>query len=828
MKRLSDIIKRMSKCFLASVLMIAGSVSVSAQYYMNVFHSDGTVSRYDVSEIDRITFDGQDPDAQFKYVDLGLSVNWATFNVGATSPEEYGDYYAWGEIETKDSYSWENYKWANGSSKTITKYCLDDSNGKVDGKKVLDPEDDVAHVLWGGDWRMPTKDEINELLNHCDYYYTELNGVDGVVFVSMVEGYEDASIFIPLAGAFTDVLHGAGNGAYLFGSSLYASATGAYVLYDVGIGGYSRYMGMPVRPVCPSGSWKGVTSISLDKESVALSTGGSYRLRATILCGEEDYSFLTGIVSWTSDNNNVVSVDDEGVVTALSAGKAVVTVAGNGHSATCEIVVKDYTPVREYVDLGLSVKWATCNVGAMAPTAPGNYYAWGEIEAKSLYTYSNYRFKNPSIRYGYSKYNFDPEDGDIDYKYGLDMEDDVARALWGEGWRMPTVEELTELVESCSWEWISINGTEGYQVTGPNGNQIFLPAANYRIDEGDGAVEGWTSYLSSTLSSSVSGCAMGIDFSSEEYYIEVESRYMGELIRPVYSNSVPENVLAIESISFDKPEITISMGSRTSLNASINVSKGSFDIKPTYYIKDEQDDSPITVTSDGVIYAGSLGTCIVVAELGGFSAECTVNVCEPKYVDEYVDLGLSVKWATCNLGASTPEEFGFYYSWAEIEPKMTYYSNTYKYCVNNSSYELTKYCVNPDYGYEGFVDNKTVLDMEDDAAHVNLQGDWRMPTDNEFHELLDYCSWTYVNRNGVDGYEISSCVAGYEGRSIFLPYAGLMYSNYFYETSGARYWTNTLNGRNNASAYYLYFDQDEYGVYSNSRFYGLPIRPVRP
>ena len=103
-----------------------------------------------------------------------------------------------------------------------------------------------------------------------------------------------------------------------------------------------------------------------------------------------------------------------------------------------------------------------------------------------------------------------------------------------------------------------------------------------------------------------------------------------------------------------------------------------------------------------------------------------------------------------------------------------------------------------------------------------------MPTDNEFHELLDYCSWTYVNRNGVDGYEITSCVAGYEGRSIFLPYAGLMYSNYFYETSGARYWTNTLNGRNNASAYYLYFDQDEYGVYSISRFYGLPIRPVCP
>ena len=129
-------------------------------------------------------------------VDLGLSVKWAACNVGASSPEEYGGYYAWGETEKKSDYSWSTYKWCNGSDDSMTKYCTNSDYGTVDNKTVLDPEDDVAHIKWGGSWRMPTLNEIKELLNECTWEWTSLNGVNG----QLVIGSNGNSIFLPAAG----------------------------------------------------------------------------------------------------------------------------------------------------------------------------------------------------------------------------------------------------------------------------------------------------------------------------------------------------------------------------------------------------------------------------------------------------------------------------------------------------------------------------------------------------------------------------------------------------------------------------------------------------
>jgi len=133
-------------------------------------------------------------------MDLGLSVKWATWNIGASLPQEYGDYYAWGETETKSDYSWNTYKWCNGSETTMTKYCTDSSYGTVDNKTVLDPEDDVAHVKWGGSWRMPTMDEWGELFDNCTWTWTTVGGVNGRLVTSKKTGYTDKSIFLPAAG----------------------------------------------------------------------------------------------------------------------------------------------------------------------------------------------------------------------------------------------------------------------------------------------------------------------------------------------------------------------------------------------------------------------------------------------------------------------------------------------------------------------------------------------------------------------------------------------------------------------------------------------------
>ena len=135
---------------------------------------------------------------------------------------------------------------------------------------------------------------------------------------------------------------------------------------------------------------------------------------------------------------------------------------------------------------------------------------------------------------------------------------------------------------------------------------------------------------------------------------------------------------------------------------------------------------------------------------------------------EYVDLGLSVKWATCNVGASKPEEYGDYFAWGETQPKNTYDWSTYKWC--NGSYDTqTKYCTKSSYGT---VDNKTQLELSDDAARANWGGSWRMPTDAEMTELREQCTWTWTTQNGVYGYKVTSKKSGYTNKSIFLPAAG--------------------------------------------------------
>lgn len=170
----------------------------------------------------------------------------------------------------------------------------------------------------------------------------------------------------------------------------------------------------------------------------------------------------------------------------------------------------------EYVDLGLSVKWATCNVGANKPEEYGNYYAWGETITKSSYTSDNSKT--------YGKVMTDIA-GNVNY--------DAARANWGGSWRMPTKAEMQELYNSCTWTWTTQNGVNGYKVKGPNGNSIFLPAAGYRYDGSlyragsDGSCWGSAPYESGSYS------AYDLCFNSSYHYMNNFYRYYGLSVRPV-------------------------------------------------------------------------------------------------------------------------------------------------------------------------------------------------------------------------------------------------------------------------------------------------------
>ena len=283
-----------------------------------------------------------------------------------------------------------------------------------------------------------------------------------------------------------------------------------------------------------------VTGVSLNKTSLSMTVGDTQTLTATVTPSNA----TNKNVSWSSSNTSVATVSSSGVVTAKSAGTATITVKTNdgGKTAKCTVTVKNKDvngsgnentgeedlfgiPVPEAVDLGLSVKWASFNLGASKPEEYGYYYAWGETSPKTDYSWNTYKWGNPPAKYNQT-----------DGKETLDPSDDAARTVLKGNWRMPTYEEEKELYEKCSRVYTQINGVKGYRITGPNGNSIFLPSAGL-FDGGSSCYSqnsgGW--YWSSSLCTVT--YASGFYFASSYFYTgdHQHERSDGHVIRPVYA-----------------------------------------------------------------------------------------------------------------------------------------------------------------------------------------------------------------------------------------------------------------------------------------------------
>lgn len=233
----------------------------NTKYYYHVFFrlgsmvADGNVETFKFIFIpkDNGVENGRD------YIEMGLSVRWATVNIGAVNPEDYGDCFAWGETEAKSDYSWSSYKWCDGTSSYMTKYSVGKGMGVRDNKDTLEPEDDAAHVQWGGGWRLPTKAELDELRRKCTWTRTSVNGVVGFLVTSKMDCYTDRSIFLPLGGFWSDTEYlNATYQGYYWSSSIGTDEKqgqyAAHCLYisSIGHNGYICYRnyGFSIRPVC--------------------------------------------------------------------------------------------------------------------------------------------------------------------------------------------------------------------------------------------------------------------------------------------------------------------------------------------------------------------------------------------------------------------------------------------------------------------------------------------------------------------------------------------------------------------------------------------------
>lgn len=343
-----------------------------------------------------------------EYVDLGLSVMWATMNVGAASPEDFGDYFAWGETTPKSNYSWETYKHCNATSGSITKY-----NSSY---AVLKPEDDAATANWGEDWRMPNINEMNELRSMCTWTFTTRGGVKGYD----VKGPNGNHIFLPMAGMKHYTWHSNFDQGRYWTSSVSSSdvSYASYLLFEAT--SYLWYMvdrayGHSVRPV-----YQG----EIKDPGIE----------------DEDNSILDG---------------------------------------------------HEYVDLGLPSKklWATCNYGASAPEKYGTYLDWCNV--------------------------------------------DEVTNKWGSKWETPSYAEVRELMTVCEWTEDTKNGVNGFTVTGPNGNTLFLPSAGWSLMGYTDQVGRFACYWTSTYASDGFAYAMYANGTTLQYNTSYNSDLAQLPVRPI-------------------------------------------------------------------------------------------------------------------------------------------------------------------------------------------------------------------------------------------------------------------------------------------------------
>lgn len=442
---------------------------------------DGSLTMADITKLIKIINDNKiDFDANgHEFVDLGLPSGtlWATCNIGASAPEEAGNHYAWGETETKTNYSWETYKWSDGTKPTntnasLTKYCDRGAYGKLDGKLSLELEDDAAHVNWGGDWHMPTQEEFQELMENCTFEWITLENGNKAYKIT---GSNGNSIILPRAGRYNGESLSSSNFYYwsstLVGINNSYGSRNSYALdretsSAAGVVGLGRFYGNPIRPVLSQ------YTPSIKKIFDAPS------------------SYL----------------DHELVDLGLPSGAL----------------------------------FAKCNLGATSPEDYGCNYSWGEIigscDGKTSFLDTDYIYYNGSEFTKYTQYGdeLEPADDAAVMKWGgkwrMPTNKELNQLIDSEY----TVSEWTTENGVNGYRITSI-------VKGFEGNYIFLPAAGYFSDKTGRRLHAgevgyyWNTLVDSDTDGTTNGNARGITLKSSYIVKASIPRYYGNSIRPVVS-----------------------------------------------------------------------------------------------------------------------------------------------------------------------------------------------------------------------------------------------------------------------------------------------------
>lgn len=771
-----------------------------------------------------------------EYVDMGLPSKtlWAKTNIGASSPEGSGDFFAWGETTTKSTYSWSNYQYCSGTQETVQDI----------GTIIAGTQYDAARANWGKDWQMPTYEQINEIVIECDLAIKTLNGVKCMEFT----GPNGNSIYFPCPG----------------------------YKYD------NNYLSQNVLTYYWGGSKDMEGNVGTKATALYIKVGSGARV--------------------------------ESMTAQRRTGLPIRPVRSQGTSETTEPT----TPDPEAIDLGLSVKWASFNLGATSAEKYGNFYAWGETATKNSFTWANYQHAS-----GTSATVKD---------IGTDISGtsyDAATTLWGSDWRMPTKTELSELLEKCTFTAATVNGVNGYNVKGPSGKTIFMPLAGCSYDGKNYGSGSYTYYWSGDISTSSSQKAYSLYLKAATAPTIVEAqRRTGVVIRPVkgekhepviiepdpqklelvdlglsvkWANQNIDATLETENgkyyawgetsakSTYTWANYTLCSGSAyTSQNIGSNISQNS-----TYDIAFKRDNTMCIPTNEqwqelvnqctwvektennmkGYRVTGPNGNSIFLPYSGcsydgknyGVGSYCyywTANnvssdiskaqaaylksgakttisnlnrrtgvairaveaveegIAQPQahtWDIEAVDLGLSVEWCNSNIGGNKIENEECavdFFAWGETKTKSTYTWSNYIYCHGTATTMI-------DIG-------SNISGTKYDAAASSDWGQddtWRMPTINEVNELLTKCTFAEGEEHGVSGYHVT----GPNGNSIFMPFVGCSYDGKEYGIESYSYiWTSGIDPTNSQKAKALYISSNSTPILTTCRRRtGAAIRPVK-
>ena len=684
------------------------------------------------------------------YIDLGLpsGLLWATCNVGADTPEGYGDYFAWGETQPKEVYNWSTYQHCMGSYHTLTKYCTDfyydyGYNGFTDNLTILLPEDDAATANWGNGWRMPTKEEWQELYNNTTVTWTQQNGVNGRLFTAP----NGNSLFLPAAGYRLDsnLRYVGSEGCYWSSSLRTDGVISAWLFYFYSSNYYmchyfDRSYGLSVRAVraaSPVLSYI-ITTTANPTEGGTVSGAGTYEMGTTCTLtatANAGYTFI----NWT-ENDEVVSTDPtySFVVTGNrnlianfveSSGNMLILSNESGTDGSVVTMSVDMVNVQDISGFQFDIlmnEHITYVAGSAALTdraTPQHILLAQLVEGGTILRVLCYSMPGA---------NFLGNSGAI---ATFDL------VITGEAGVTYTVDLNNPVIQTI----------QGYtpDVIGVDGSVTIIPDGYYTITATANPTEGGT----------ITGAG--------EYD---------------YNSTCTLTATANEGYTFQ--------------NWTENGEVVSTEAEYTF-----------TVTGDRTLAANFV-------EIGGGDDHT------------YVDLGLpsGLLWATCNVGANAPEEYGDYFAWGETQPKDVYNCSTYQHCMGSPN-TLTKYCNDPIYGYKGYTDTLTILLPEDDAATANWGDEWRIPTEEEWQELRVNTTSTWTTQNGVNGCLFTAP----NGNSLFLPAAGRRWDGgLYYVGSEGWYSSSSLDTDFSDASWYFFFDS--YGCYVLSfgaRTYGQSVRAVR-